>query len=176
MEVQTQTQAITQLLASNGAFSERDARLALDIVANTIELPEMLQRYSLTPQELKDRLVNPSFRALVEETRTVWTSDLNVGERVRLKAALLVEDSLLEIYRTIHDRKNPVLSRQAAFNALSKLASIEQKQQQAATGSRFVLNIAVGEDTPVTIDGTAEENSVGWTALEDGSEDETDED
>lgn len=148
--------ALQRLTGSSTPFSERDARLALELVSGLSSAQDVLKRYGLSEHELRALLCNPSFQALLKETRQAWQSDLNAKERVKLKAALLVEDSLMSVFRVAVDQQIGVTARLEAFKSLAKIASVDEAEKnQGGGGGRFVLNINVpGAAAPVTIDGT----------------------
>lgn len=147
--------SLENLLTNNSAFSERDARLALELASGMSEVSEILKRFDMTEEELRERLQNDSFKQLVRETKSVWNSDLNVKERVRLKSALLLEDSLLSIFKLIHDDKAGAGSKMNAFNSLARIASVEEPKEAKGGGAgKFTLNITVpGGEKPVVIEG-----------------------
>jgi hypothetical protein len=149
---------VTALPAADGPFSERDARLALEIVSGLSKASDVLARYGMTEAQFREKLQNPQFKQLLRDTKQVWQSDLNVKERIRLKAALLVEDSLLGIFRMMGDKDSGPLTRLNAFRELARIASVEEKENKGGgAGSKFVLNITVpGGAQPVVIEGSAE--------------------
>lgn len=149
--------ALQRLTGNGTAFSERDARLALELVSGLSSVKDVLDRYGMTELELRQKLATPGFQALLKETRQAWQSDLNARERVKLKAALLVEDSLMSVFRVANDKDVGVTARLDAFKSLAKIASVDEADKQAGGGAgRFVLNINVpGVNAPVTIDGVA---------------------
>ena len=150
--------SLQRLAANSSAFSERDARLALELVSGLSNVKDVLARYGMTEEELRTLLATPGFQALLKETRGAWQSDLNAKERVKLKAALLVEDSLMSIFRVVGDKNASMTARLDAFKSLAKIASVDEPEKKEGGGAgRFVLNINVpGGPAPVVIEGAAE--------------------
>jgi len=124
------------------------SRLALDL-AMGIKTPKAIaEDYGLQPQELVQRLQNDrNFSRQVSEYRNVWLHPMNAAERVRIKAAVLAEDGLLEVWRIlVSDDINPSV-RLDAHKHVSRLADVEPKKDLADGGSRFsvTINLPSGE-------------------------------
>lgn len=140
--------------------SDKDQRLAWELVAQISPLPDILRRHGLTYDDLKNKLREPLFRSLVAETKRIWKSDLNTKERIRIKAALLVEDSMLEMYGVVHNRELSPQARIDAFESLVGIADLKPDKNGSATGERVVINISVpGIEKPVVIDSHAVEHA-----------------
>jgi hypothetical protein len=140
------------------AISQTDGRLAWELAAEITPVKDLLTRYALTPAQFRGKLKDPMFRQAIREAKNLWKSDLNVQQRVRLKAAFLVEDSLLDIFAIIKSENMTAAAKLEAFEKLMKTADLvpRAKDGGAAPGS-FKVNIIMG-DAPnerVTIDATA---------------------
>lgn len=144
--------------ASAFALNDTDARLVWELAAEISKPAEILKRYGLTAQDLKAKTNDKMFIAALREAKNAWKSDLNVQQRVRLKAALLLEDSLVDILMII---KTPEMSAVNKLEATKQLASMgdvgPRKTGSADPGSGFKLVINLGDNSPksVTIDGHA---------------------
>lgn len=142
-----------------GALSGSDARLIWEVVANISPLPDILNRYGLTQADFAKKLRAPLFQAAYKEVRQAWSSDLNVQQRVKLKAGLLLEDSLEDLMLIV---KDPQMATQPKLDAIKQLTTIAQadgkNQKGEGGGSRFTVKINIGnnaEAKTVTIDGHA---------------------
>jgi hypothetical protein len=73
-----------------------------------------------------------------------------VKQRVALKSAFLVEDSLIDLFKMI---KDPQMPPQAKLDAFKKLAEVSQLTQvnKNADVERHVIQINVGTGSPVTL-------------------------
>lgn len=155
----------------DGAFSDQDARLALEIVSGLSPIAEVLTRYGLNAAQMQAKLANAGFQELLKATKTAWSSDLNAKERIRLKSQHIIEDSLPTVHQLIRDSKLGATARLEAFKSLTKVAGVEEKDT-SQTGGKFTLNINVG-DRPVTIEGGTHKSSSsddGFDVLEETGE------
>lgn len=128
----------------------QDAQFIWELTADITPKAEVLKRYGYTISDLRDKMRDPMFRGALSEAKKLWNSDLNVKQRVALKAAFLVEDSLIDLLRMI---KSPDMPPQAKLDAFKKLAEVSQLTQvnKNADVERHVIQINVGGATPVTI-------------------------
>ena len=135
------------------ALSDFDGRLAVELACQISSLPDILKRYRLTRGDLKVKLKDPTFRKMVVESKRAWHSDLSVKERVRLKASVLVEDSILAVYNILHDSENPSASRLDAFKQLARVADVDAPGKSTMeAGEKFTVVINLG-DEKLVIDG-----------------------
>lgn len=145
-------------LGAAEALSNTDGRLAWEIASGIASVPEICKRYAMSPQDFKRKLGDPMFRKAVREAKSLWNSDLNVQQRIRLKAAFLVEDSLLDIFAILKNEGGLAVNRLDAFKKLIEVADMTPKSKGEGTvNNGFKVNIILG-DAPgerVTIDATA---------------------
>lgn len=138
------------------AISQTDGRVAWEIAAEIADVPTILTRYGISPTEFKSKLRDPMFRQAIREAKSLWKSDLNVQQRIRLKASFLVEDSLLDIFAIIKNENMNAGAKLEAFEKLMKTADLAPKAKaDGATAAGFKVVIQMG-DSPgqqVTIDG-----------------------
>jgi hypothetical protein len=104
------------------------SRLAMELASELTPLPDILRNYNLTRTQLKSLLATQTFRDMFSEAKQIWRSGSNVRQRVRLKAALLAEDSLLEIFRVVHDATANTASRLQAFKQIADLTDIAPRK------------------------------------------------
>lgn len=157
-------------LKAGGAFSDRDAQLILELAAQISPVKEVLARYGLTEVDLRERMEQPGFKAALKEAARAWQSDLNVQERIRLKAAALVEDNLLTLHGMLKQEATGPTAKLKAFEHLSDLAVPKKAEGPASAGTRFQLNITIpGTEKPVVVEGEAKQDvqEGDWAAGED---------
>lgn len=146
-------------IGGENAISQTDGRLAWEIAAEIAPIPDIIHRYGMTPADFKKKLQNPMFRGAVREAKSLWKSDLNVQQRIRLKAAYLVEDSLLDVFKIMKDEKMGSAARLEAFEKLLKSADLTPKAKDGSggLGTGFRVNIILGDNpgSKVVIDGHA---------------------
>lgn len=128
------------------AISATDGRIAWEIAAEITTVPDILTRYGITPAEFKKKLQDKMFRKAIAEAKAIWKSDLNVEQRIRLKASFLIEDSLLDIFAMIKSENSPLATKLEAFEKLMKTANLTPKTKgEGATTNGFKINIILGE-------------------------------
>ena len=118
--------------------------LAMELAAQLTDLPDILERYSLSKAQLKRILKDAEFRVMYAQAKARWGSNANATERVISKSTLLVEDSLLEIYGILHDEKSGPAAKISAFNALVELSDAAPRKQAAKApeaGEKFSITI-----------------------------------
>lgn len=137
------------------AVSDTDSRLAIEIAVQLRPIAEVLVAYSLSRSELAGKLKNPMFRDMVKQAKSIWSSDLSIKERIRLKSQILVEDSLLSIFSIVHGSDNAIPAKLDAFKQLARVAEVDAPERaKGEIGSRFTVHINLGETVkPVIIEG-----------------------
>ncbi len=134
-------------------LSENDARLAWELTADIVPLAEIMRRYDLTFDSLAEKRRDPVFRSVLEEYSRAWNSSLSTADRVRIKAALLVEDGLLDIFRILKAEDSAAAAKLDAFAALARAGDVgPSKNASAQAGERFSVTINLPNSAPVQID------------------------
>jgi hypothetical protein len=138
-----------------GALNESDNLLIWELVANISPPAKILTRHGLTAADLKLKMKDGMFIAAYREAKGAWEADLNVQQRVKLKSALLLESSLVDIMLIVKDPNMSASFKLEATKQLAAMGEVGTKKQGGAEGSAFKLTINLG-DSPaksVTIDG-----------------------
>ena len=150
---------LPQTVDSSSAIADSDSRLAVELAAQIRELPDILNTYNLSRSELAVKLREPMFRDMVKQAKQLWSSDLNIKERIRLKSQVLVEDSLMSIFQVVHGPDNAIPAKLDAFKQLARVAEVDAPDRSHAdTGSRFTVSINLGNpEENVIIEGEAHE-------------------
>lgn len=137
-----------------GAITDYDSRLIADLVANVRFQKDVLQQYGLTQEDLARKMLNPGFAAHFRATHAAWNSDMNAQERIRLKAAFLLEDTLPELHKIVKGAQTPVNAKLAAVEQLTKISTVANMPKQAEGGGEkhsITINIGAGR-APITIE------------------------
>lgn len=135
--------------------SKEDARLAWELVANISPIGDIMRRHGLTFDEFDAKKRDPVFSNMLEQYRKHWNSELSVNQRVALKAALLTEDSLLDVYAIIKDGEASPGQKLEAFGALAKAGEVGVQRKDSAVASNPVhITINVPGRSGVTLDAT----------------------
>ncbi|HEY5214048.1 MAG TPA: hypothetical protein VIJ38_13610 [Acidobacteriaceae bacterium] len=115
------------LFAGNSAPSDKraaltdfDNQLILDLVARLRTPETILSHWGLTKDDLVARANNPEWAARYREQSAFWNSDVNLRERIRAKAAYLLEDSLVPLFKIVTSDKSTA----AKLEAIEKLIKI----------------------------------------------------
>jgi hypothetical protein len=143
-------------------LSEQDARLAWELVANINSKADIMRRHGMTFDDFDAKLLDPPFKTMLEEYRKRWNSELSVNQRVALKAALLTEDSLLDVYAIIKNTDASPGQRLEAFGALAKAGEVGvTKKETGPAGAPVQITINIPGKSGVTIDATPAELEAG---------------
>jgi len=129
--------------------------LATELAVKLLPTEEVLAQFGLTADQLRGILQDKQFRQMVLQIRADWNAATNSKERVRLKAALSVEENLLTMHRIVNDSDMHPSARIDAFKQLKELADVAPRAN-VAEGVKFTLNISLA-DRPtekVIIDGS----------------------
>ncbi len=141
----------------SGALTLRDLSpmVAAELAAGLSDPKTLRERYGLSMAQWKSLSTNPAFRQMLAEAVTKFKGDLNAGNRITLKAEVLLEDVLPDLYHIAKSKEIPSSDRINAVKQLAELSGRSGKKDQAAnTGGStgFVLNINVGKGQGITID------------------------
>lgn len=153
--------ALPQTVAEFNALSDTDSRLAVEVAVQIRPIAEVLVAYSLTRASLVRKLKDPMFRDMVKQAKSIWSSDLSIKERIRLKSQVLVEDSLLEIFSIVHAADMAVPAKLDAFKQLARVAEVDSPERgKGDSGSRFTVSINLGDTIkPIVIEGESHAES-----------------
>lgn len=132
------------------------SRIAVEVAAGMHTEDEIPDAFNIPHQEWQRiRGTEDWERAYLRAYSEVGGSD-NSLKRIRMKAALAVEDSIPTIYGIIHDVDATSTARMEAFKQLATVAGADPRSNQhaAATGSGFAVTINIGGGEEVTISGS----------------------
>lgn len=135
------------------SINDYDARLIADLVAN-IRLPaDVLAQYGISAAEFAMKLKNPAFHRHYQDTARVWNSDMNSQQRVRAKAAFLLEDSLPTLHKIATGAQIPVNAKLGAIEQLTKISTVANVPKEVGAGEKHSIVINIGEGKqPITIE------------------------
>ncbi|MFI5397586.1 MAG: hypothetical protein ACHQ9S_18775 [Candidatus Binatia bacterium] len=144
------------------AISQTDGRLAWELASDITPVSDLLTRYGISLNDFKKKLKDPMFRGAIREAKSIWKSELNTQQRIRVKAALMAEDSLLDVFAIVKNESQPAAMRLEAFEKLLKSADLVPKAGSKDQGNAgaFKINIILGS-TPaeqVVINGHTQES------------------
>lgn len=136
--------------------------VAREIAMDIFEVPTILKNHGVTEQEWEEMENSRGFRLMLAEQLSIWNSSLNTRERIEARTLALIEGSLQELYRSIHDPEFSHSAKVELFKALSRNVGIGVKDApQTGTGERVSIMINMGEDRRVEVkDVTPEVNVI----------------
>lgn len=141
------------------ALPEKDQRevtlrsLAADIVRDIDEADDILKRYGLTANEYMELAQTRQFRSMLSAADKEWSKASNTKERVRIKSAYLIEQSLPKLYEELFNTANPLMSRADLFGRIARIAELGNPTPAGGAGAEaFSITINLGADqSPVTV-------------------------
>lgn len=125
--------------------TERTLRLlARELVKNLREPNQIMKDLGLD-QDTFDRIqATTSFKAMLQEAALEWEGAANTKQRIAMKAAIMVETALPEMFNELTNDKEPLSSRVAFLQSLAKLGNLEPDKVPQVTGDVFRLEINFG--------------------------------
>lgn len=147
-------------VTADGALTDYDARLIMDLVANLRSKSAILQSYGITVQDLTTKAASPIWAQAYRETVRVWQSDMNTKTRIQMKAAFLLEDSLVPLFAIVQNTQMSVSARLEAIEQLTKISTVATVPRSDVAGSeRHNITINIGGDKPPVIITTQESSN-----------------
>ena len=86
-------------------------KMILELAAKINDPREIIARYGITTHQFAALRDLPAFRNAYREARAYWESDSNYKERIAVKAGIMVEETLMDIYDLIKDGDTPTPSK-----------------------------------------------------------------
>jgi len=127
-------------LASSG---EIPASLAHDLACKLLPVSAVLEKYKLDSARLKTIIATSQFKVLYDEAKARWDKDTNTEDRIRSKSAMLVEDSLLEVYSILHHQDTSNSSKLESFKQLTTVADLGPKRAKDGEKSSHRTTITI---------------------------------
>lgn len=141
------------------ALSGTDAQLIWELVANISPPAEVIARYGLSANGLRAKMRDKMFLTAFKEAKSIWTSDLNVEERVKVKSRFMVEDGLADVFAIMKNETHIPQLRLEAFEKLMKAGDLGPKKNSEGGTRPFSIVMQFSDPSKkVTIDGHALES------------------
>jgi len=142
------------------------SRLAREIARQLKPLEMVLEQLQISPAAWEKIQTNPIFATRLGEEAAVWSISTrqNIRERVSTKAAVMIEELLLEAVGIVQDHEIPGAARIQALQFLAKMGDLGEKATLSDDGSgRVTININLGQEklrfdkeaAPAVIEGQA---------------------
>ena len=112
-------------------------------IAKDIEDPqEVLARLGFTHEDYDELAGTRVFKSMLDQAVSEWQGANNVAKRVKLKAAVNIEQAMPSMYDAMIDPKEPLASRVKVFEIMSRVGGLGNPEPQAiGAGSAFNLTI-----------------------------------
>jgi hypothetical protein len=78
----------------------------------------------------------------------MWKSDLNIKQRIQLKASFLLEDSLPTLFKIISQDGIGITAKLAAIEQLTKISTVSNVPKEAAATEKHNITINIGGGAP----------------------------
>lgn len=126
------------------------ANIAADIAKNLETRATICERYGVTSEQLDALCRHPLMLALIREAEANFNGAENIGERIKIKAQMALEELIPEIMKLASNGAGA--TRIDAAKLLHDLTGLKKQEAvQGATPERFTLVLNIG-DKPLTID------------------------
>lgn len=124
--------------------------VAREIAMDIFELQDILKNHGVEADEWERMSSSRGFTQMLREAIATWTSSLNVRERIEARTLSMLEGSLQELYRAMHDPEFSHNAKVELFKALSKNVGIGIKDAPGGgnLGERVSITINMGEGGP----------------------------
>ena len=125
------------------------SRLAREVARQLKPLELVLEQLQITPGQWERIQTNPIFTTRLGEEAAVWSTSTrqNIRERVGIKAAVMIEELLIEAVGIVQDPGIPGAARIQALQFLAKMGELGEKAELRDDGSgRVTININLGSE------------------------------
>lgn len=138
-------------------------KVARELARDIYPLETILKNFDVSASQWETMQNHPAFKRLLQSEIEAWATAGNTHERVKIKAASLVEEFLPELYLRMHDPREALPAKIEAAKLARDLAGMGKSGVDAGVvGEKFSVTINLGADqqlriekdvTPKVIDG-----------------------
>lgn len=141
------------LPAETGGLTQQQlATLAREVVMDMNDLGDILKRYSISADQYKLIEKNPFYKRTFEIFLQEWSSALSTEQRIKVKAAVTLEDSLHKIGARMVKDDELLPAVVEAGKLFKSLAQIGEHGNGGPSGEKFVINIDLGGNAKLTFE------------------------
>lgn len=127
-------------------------RLAREIAMDQHDQERILLQNNVTVAEFQKICKRPRFAIILQEELNAWNTAANTPERVRIKAAAMIEEWLPEAFMQLHGDATLQHKTQLA-TLVSRLGGMDKSEMGVASnGERFSVTINLGADNKLAFD------------------------
>lgn len=124
------------------------AALAVELASQLYPAAEVFNRHGLDDARAKALLANPVFRDMLKDAQRDWGAIKNVKGRLRAKARLALEESLVHLYAIVRSSTEPAAARVAAAKELKDIAGIGSDGEGGGGSGLPTIVIQLGDQAP----------------------------
>jgi len=124
---------------------QRLRELANGIVRGIQTPEEVLARLDFTHDDYTELSETRMFRQMLRQAQDEWDGAGNTHKRIKLKAAINIEQALPHFYQAMTDPKEPLSSKVKAFEVVARVGGLGNAEPVApGAGQFFKLEINLG--------------------------------
>ena len=121
-------------------------KIARDIAMDILPFEDILKIHGVGAELWAKISSTPRFTELLVDATREWASAGNTHERVKVKAAAMVEEWLPELHERLHDHREALSAKTEAAKLLRDLAGMGKNVDTAVAGEKFNITINLGSD------------------------------
>lgn len=123
-------------------------RVARDIAMDIYPIVEILENNSISIVEFNSFKDHPRFLEYLKSETEAWKAATNTIERTKLKAAVVMEEFMVEAHGQLNDKKIPLNHRVELGKLVAKIAGMGEPKLMNIGGNTptFQLNINIGQN------------------------------
>lgn len=136
---------------STALVTKDDEKRLRDLAAGLIrgiEEPEtILARLGFAPDDYTELSETRMFQTMLREAQEDWEGARNTHKRIKMKAAVNVEEALPHFYQAMTSDKEPLSSKVKAMEVVARIAGLGNPEPVAAGNGQFFkleINLGVG--------------------------------
>jgi hypothetical protein len=134
---------------SDSLMTKDDEKRLRDLAAGVVRGIEdpavVLERLGFTSQDYIELSETRAFRTMLSQAQAEWEGASNTHKRIKLKAAVNIEEALPHFFQAMTDDKEPLSSKVKAFEVVSRVAGLGNPEPiGAGQGQFFKLEINLG--------------------------------
>lgn len=130
----------------------RLAKLANELAKNIREIPEVLKSYGITEAQFEVIEKTEFFKRAFENSVIEWQSAENAQARIKIEAAVALEDALPAIAARMTKEGEALSGVVETGKLFAKLAQIGEGRSEGLPGEKFSITINLGEDKKLTFE------------------------
>ncbi len=128
-------------------LSHLSATICAELAAGLADAAGIKTKYELSDAQWNRLKINPVFRAMLKDALIKFQGDIGAPARIKMKAEILLEDSLPILDRIIHDKEGAHSTKLDAVKQLTVLAEKsgggKGAEKGEMTGSGFNVQIHI---------------------------------